>query len=248
MYIYIIIQKTLSMKISYISDLHFESNPSFELINKDNSDVLILAGDIIIHNEFDKFKFWFDDINKKWKHIIYVKGNHELYGSDISQYTINMETIDDVHFINLTYFPKMTNFEQCMQLTDICYIDMNGCYSTFGSLRNSRSQLTHVFMKKINYVNSHTDWYLSKILNELDKNDKIIITTHFSPDLACMIGYKYPEHQYFHRLMRQSIIESIQNKVDYWIYGHTHYNRDFEKYGVKFITNQCSTQVKTFEI
>ena len=46
----------------------------------------------------------------------YVKGNHELYGSEISRYTINMEIIEDIHFINLTYFPKITNFEQCMML------------------------------------------------------------------------------------------------------------------------------------
>ena len=46
LYLYI-----FEMSISFVSDLHYESNKFVDLKNIDNSDVLILCGDIITVNK-----------------------------------------------------------------------------------------------------------------------------------------------------------------------------------------------------
>lgn len=91
------------MKISYCSDLHLEFSP-LEIYNTQNSDVLILAGDILLasrlfdqeekhyldgrefivkHN--DVFHSFFQQVCEEFDHVIYVLGNHESYHFDIAE-------------------------------------------------------------------------------------------------------------------------------------------------------------------
>lgn len=99
------------MKVSYVSDLHLEhwfsygdpvlENYTDSFSNKENSDVLILAGDILIaeavirfpfndNNNFTdskyeylsrRFQEFMTYVNSKYEKIMYVMGNHEYYGA-----------------------------------------------------------------------------------------------------------------------------------------------------------------------
>lgn len=86
------------MKISYASDLHLEFH-TVELRNVDKSDVLVLAGDIMVAEDVKKYPFCRNDplINSasqnrskqyeeffricasEWENVVYVAGNHEHY-------------------------------------------------------------------------------------------------------------------------------------------------------------------------
>ena len=90
------------MKIHYASDLHDESHlidiEKFNVVNS-SEDILILAGDILnivtlLQDTYNYVKFneesnlikFFDYISFKFKHIIYITGNHEVYlGGDINE-------------------------------------------------------------------------------------------------------------------------------------------------------------------
>ena len=123
------------MKFSLVSDVHLEHQPEFRLKNVDESDVLILAGDIltavVLEDKSDdlsrknrNFHEFFQSVCSQWKHVIYVAGNHENYNFDITQtidhlkkhlgYLTNLHilenefvVIDDVVFVGSTMWTDM---------------------------------------------------------------------------------------------------------------------------------------------
>ena len=87
------------MKVGFCSDAHLEFG-NLVLTNDENADVLVLAGDIVIANDFKYLKLdqtikanrklaadatrwieFFRTVSQNFPHTIYVVGNHEHYGS-----------------------------------------------------------------------------------------------------------------------------------------------------------------------
>ena len=71
------------MYIQLASDLHLNCNNNYSinkyLVINNNSNILILNGDICSVYEYDKLVDFFNKIKDSYKHIIYVPGNHEYY-------------------------------------------------------------------------------------------------------------------------------------------------------------------------
>ena len=130
---------TKKMKISVCSDLHLEF-ADLDLHNTDNSDVLILSGDIMVVNDFAPLNFkdlpgflsarseryhgFFQRCSERWRHVVYVLGNHEHYHGDFPstlrrareglEYLVNVHvleksavTLDDVRFVGGTLWTDM---------------------------------------------------------------------------------------------------------------------------------------------
>lgn len=78
------------MKVAYCSDLHLEHDRAVVLRNEQSADVLVLAGDIIpfalLHNGKHKHRYvdFFKSTAQQFSNVVYVPGNHEYYGGDIS--------------------------------------------------------------------------------------------------------------------------------------------------------------------
>ena len=73
------------MRIQLLSDLHFEFHVDhgrafIEALDKDACDVLVLAGDVctVTHGLVEVLSMFC----AKFRHVVYVAGNHEFYGSD----------------------------------------------------------------------------------------------------------------------------------------------------------------------
>jgi predicted phosphodiesterase len=87
------------MKISVCSDLHLEFG-ELEIHNTDNTDVLVLAGDICVISDLmqlndadlpgfasfrsQRYHDFFQHVCREWKHVIYIMGNHEHYHGDFA--------------------------------------------------------------------------------------------------------------------------------------------------------------------
>jgi len=94
------------LKIALGSDLHLEFGP-ITLNNDENADVLILAGDICVANNFvdgrptytqhlaKEYRMFFDHVCKEFPHVVYILGNHEHYSGDVAHsYNILKEHLD----------------------------------------------------------------------------------------------------------------------------------------------------------
>lgn len=235
------------MKISYISDLHLEVNGLIFIENTDDSDILILAGDI---GKISSLLILFlKDVCSKWKHVIYVFGNHEHYSvHGSSKFNLELNLLSNLYFIkNGVKHIKIENIDFiCSTLwttilnEDISSYDIRKYdirkmrLASFGFENNynraSGSFISYLFKKNCSEIN---DILLN--LSESKSSDEItIIITHFPPVQECDSPL-FTDHTYFHN----DIDEVIKDKkVDYYIFGHTHYTIEFEKYGIKFLSNQ----------
>lgn len=116
------------LKISYASDLHLEFG-SLNIVNSDNSDVLVLAGDIMLsrdlhdHPEIDEntliklgrrqelakqYREFLKQVSSEFEHVIYILGNHEFYHngwSNTHKHILNeVSKFDNIHFGNRDVF------------------------------------------------------------------------------------------------------------------------------------------------
>ena len=83
------------MKLQIMSDLHFEmhADGGAELIREldpTGVDVLVLAGDITMARHYEDLASVFKPLARKYRHILYVPGNHEYYKSSPSQVARNL--------------------------------------------------------------------------------------------------------------------------------------------------------------
>jgi Icc-related predicted phosphoesterase len=107
------------MKLNLGSDLHIEFGP-LDVVNKDNADVLILSGDIVVAKELrnwdanglldlgkygQRFMNFFEQCSAQYKNVIYVMGNHEHYNGDFAE---SAETLRRIckHFGNIHFLDK----------------------------------------------------------------------------------------------------------------------------------------------
>jgi Icc-related predicted phosphoesterase len=93
------------MKIALASDIHLEFGP-IDLQNDQEADVLVLAGDICVADDFvssrgykqelaQEYRKFFDQVCSEFPHVIYILGNHEHYHGDAAKsYNILREHLD----------------------------------------------------------------------------------------------------------------------------------------------------------
>ena len=93
------------MKIALASDVHLEFG-TIELTNDQSADVLVLAGDICVANDFvsprghrqeqaQRYREFFDQVCQEFPHVVYILGNHEHYHGDAAKsLSILLEHLD----------------------------------------------------------------------------------------------------------------------------------------------------------
>ena len=93
------------MKIALASDVHLEFGP-ITLDNTEGADVLVLAGDICVANDFvsargynrdqaQEYRKFFDHVCQEFPQVVYIMGNHEHYHGDVAHsYRILREHLD----------------------------------------------------------------------------------------------------------------------------------------------------------
>lgn len=238
------------MRLYYYSDLHLEMRKNREkfhnnlhkiIVDKDNS-ILILAGDV---SYLDK-NFANDSILKmfceKFSNAYMICGNHEFYCRN-----------DNIAILE-------TSFERdygYLKVVNNCSIKIND-YNLIFSTMLSQVQPSNTFwvaralndFHQINYnsktltvddyniINDKCIGYI-KIFLEQSKTDKNIIITHHLPTYL-LVADKYRGsviNEAFYVELHDYIFENT-DKIKYWIFGHSHTNKDIEIKNTKLICNQ----------
>ena len=79
------------MKIALGSDLHLEFGSLTEVRNREDAQVLILSGDVLVAQHFvnsdyaraaDRYHEFFEQCQQEFPHTVYIMGNHEHYHGD----------------------------------------------------------------------------------------------------------------------------------------------------------------------
>ena len=240
------------MKLQVVSDLHLEcyKDPTFiDIQPAVDADVLVLAGDIGLRaTASDRFKDWPVP-------VVYVHGNHELYGgNDYGRTVIELREAcagTQIHFLEpdaliLDGFPDVRIFGTCLWTDYLLFgrpqqaACMAQCNEAMADHSKIRSQ-GRAFMAK-DAMHRHVKakrWLQGQLdVQTANKPDtravKAVVITHH----GCHWNSVAPR-------WRTSLVTagftsdstSLLGQADLWIHGHTHDSFDYQVDGCRVVVN-----------
>jgi len=229
------------MKVRYFSDLHLEFIKPHKIkkfiqkIPSGNNEICILAGDI--GNPYqENYDIFMNFISKNFKKTFYITGNHEYYNKtktiqETNEFLENyFQQFDNISFLNNKY----ENYENnCFIGTTLWTKITDPTYKINDT--NSIPNFDYIEYNKLNMLS------VEFLQDALQKNENCIVITHHMPS-SSLIDIKYktlqmePYHQWFYCNMDE-LIETNENKIKYWIYGHTHTPSNVIKNEIQFLCN-----------
>lgn len=233
------------MKIQYCSDLHLEflSNWNWLKSNpiKQIGEILLIAGDTYyLGKDFTNHRF-FDFASENFKMVFLIPGNHEFYGGYDAKlclqenyelkirdnvFLVNNTTkeIDNVKFIFSSLWSKIVNevVPILRRLNDFRLINLNN------------QKLT---LDGYNLMFEKSWEFLQREITSKSEKQKVVVTHHL-PSYYCNIEI------YKNSILNEAFCIDLtdhinQSDIKYWIYGHSHGNKEqFKIGGTTMITNQ----------
>lgn len=187
------------MKLSIASDLHLEFS-SIDLYNTQNSDVLVLAGDILIAQLLHQYPVTYEGvkgdnyctaqmyrsflktISEQFKHIIYVAGNHEFYHGKfyktIDYLKDECSKYNNIHFleqdsieIDNVVFIGATCWTDCNNRDPLTVYQIKSMMSDYLCIRNDLENYRKLNPEDTIKRHSQTISYFKNKIAEVKKNN-----------------------------------------------------------------------------
>jgi predicted phosphodiesterase len=234
-------------KIQIASDLHLEfPQNKYEIYDrlKPTADILVIAGDMCPFHHLSNLGSYLESVEAqdfiqwakpRWKKIIRLTGNHEYWGCRFMQdsYKCRSENFitlsqgvvkfGDVTFICATGWGTFTKKDEPI----ICkrFIDMD---------KSKDNTLTYDIYKKMGQ--KHREFIMRNVRNA---KGKVVIVTHHMPSHTLIDDEfkQYVDSNFYFAMDYDNFMTKYQDKIDCWIYGHSHRFRDEVLNGVRTIRN-----------
>jgi Icc-related predicted phosphoesterase len=242
------------MNIQLISDLHLSNDPNFpDAFFYAEADVLVIAGDLCEVGRLNNLTTLFDRMSKTWKHVLYVLGNHEYYGSsltaapaearrfcqaydNIKLLNADVVEIDSVPFIGATLWTNMhggnpVDMIVCQNaINDYVHIELgdkrDNVFGSWSGCKNiTASDTVHCF-------NEDHSYFLEKFY---DLHDFVVIT-HHAP------SYKSIHECYKFSAVNSAFASDLDGMVEFggakiWVHGHIHNPVDYMIGNTRVVAN-----------
>lgn len=236
------------MKIALASDLHLEFEP-ITLNNDENADVLVLAGDICVAKHANNVLDFFADVASKFKHVVYVVGNHEHYNhlfndtvkvlrESLTEYNNihildnDVYVIDDITFVGGTMWTSMNGEDQMtMQAIVPCMPDWRiiKYFDGVNYYKYTPEQSVREFKRTVDYINH--------VVAE-KHDDKFVVVTHHAPSRKSC-HERYMADTFMNGAFNSDLEEFIvyRPQIKAWLHGHTHDPFDYELGTTRVVCN-----------
>lgn len=232
------------MEIQYLSDLHLNNYKNntilffIEGIIACKSDIVIIAGDISDAQKLKSTLLYITEAIPN-KYFIFVPGNHDYDGSQISK--INKE-LYNIKIKNL----KILNNSSTI-IDNIVFIGSSGWISEYNLLLVSRVnsyERIGDLITKYKYgtlLGKESYNFFKKELTTFNNKFKKVCITHTVPSYSLLTKYKEnPLNWFFVNQLLDNIIEKY--KPEFWVCGHTHENIETTLYDTKCLCNPVGIQ------
>jgi Icc-related predicted phosphoesterase len=213
------------MRLLIVSDLHFEFHRDRGkscLASLRDADVLVCAGDLSdAQNLWDSLLL----LLSKYKHVVFVFGNHEFYGSNIPAVREKVKKLQD-------RLPKLSGLGSLHVLDNsACEIERRRFIGS--TLWFTKSPLTHLNESRINdfyqignphRIYDENERALTFLKEEVTSSD-IVVTHHLPSHRSVHPRYVGSPLNPFFVCDIEELIAERQPKI--WIHGHTHSSCDY---------------------
>ncbi len=214
------------------SDIHLEfykkpeEYPALVSSKKEDS-ILILAGDVVTHNQVNKTADWWKHISNMFDHVLYVPGNHDYYGSSIDKglprHRRIFESLPNVHLLQ----NEVINIDGVDYFGSTLWTDLNrNSYHDTFCVKKGMSDFTYIDDFTIDIWLKENEKARDAMFSKLANSDRPVIITHHLPDYnfvderfkGTSINAGFANTQLFDRIL------NVLNPRLY-VFGHTHYRR-----------------------
>ena len=233
------------MKIQFASDLHLEFHDNWRWLRtnplKVTGDVLILAGDIgyMDDDNYSKHPFW-DWASENFTQVLCCMGNHEFY----KYYDIS--TLHDGYSLEIR--PNVHSYyNSTVRIADIdivlstlwAKIPLKEAYYTEQAVSDFRRILYHGEPLTFADFNREHGRCFSFIMNAVEKSDAAnkIVVTHHVPSFK-LLNPRFANSKANGAFTVELAPYIELSGIDYWIYGHSHYNKDIIIGNTHCVSNQ----------
>ena len=213
------------MKLQIMSDLHLEmhADRGAEFIrNSDPTgvDVLVLAGDITMARHYEDLENVFRLLVRKYRHILYVPGNHEYYKSSPKQVGRNLARLaKDI--------PEVV-------IPENGAVVIGGQRFVGGTMwfrPDPLGELTKRFMNDFSLIEDFEPWVYDQniafekaLATQLEAGD-VVLTHHLPTPESIAPKFARSALNAFFLCDMTSYLRDLQPKL--WIHGHTHNGCDY---------------------
>ena len=221
------------MKIQYASDLHLEFADNWRYLKENplkvTGDVLVLAGDIgyLGDENYAKHPFW-DWASENYKGVICCMGNHEFYKF------FDLATLSDGYCLEIrhnvhSYYNAVVRIEETDFIISTLWseIPLREAYYTEQVISDFRRILYNgelLTFADFNREHGRCIEFIKKSVQDSTAENKIVVTHHVPSFLMqCPIFEGSLANGAFTVELKDYIQES---NIDFWIFGHSHYNVD----------------------
>lgn len=234
------------MKIDIISDLHLDhssrSPQDYIPHNRSGAEVLIIAGDTLIANNFNS-SIYTDEANlyheflklvqEKYSQTYIVIGNHESYYGYFDQTPIILrEVLSKYSNIKLLDNECVALNSKVMLLGGTMWTDMDGENLSTLTLAQNTMNDHNLIKKSFGSEEKFTpkdavlefNNFIKFLKDTLKKysDQKMIICTHHMPSRADNDPYRDHKAKGLFSSDLTPLIKSHSDQILYWIHGHTH--------------------------
>lgn len=220
------------MKFALASDIHLHFGPCV-LENTENATVLVLAGDVYeaaelpaIEDEFHYVRTFFRDIASKFKHVLWVAGNHEHYDTmypsaheKIRRWLLNDPLLDNIKFLEQeTVEIEGVLFHGTTLWTDLNNLNPITVQQVVGSLNDY--QYIRGWNAHVQYKTFHEslDW----LTKSLQKDKPNVVITHHHPCSLSIEHYYLNDPTNFGYYTELSEFIFDHQEIKFWCCGHIH--------------------------
>ncbi len=233
------------MKFQIASDLHLEFSENSQYLKyypiKPIGDILLLAGDIgyLGDDNYVKHPFW-DWASKNFSQVFCCMGNHEFYKyydvatlkdgysleirPNVHSYYNGIVNLGDIDIILSTLWARILPedaYETEHSISDFRRILYNGELLTYSSFNLEHERCLNFIKQSV----------------ENSKASHKIVVTHHVP------SFKMQNPRFSFSKANGAFLVELSNYIetsgiDYWIFGHTHFNKDEIIGQTKCLSNQ----------
>lgn len=251
------------MKISIASDIHLEFH-DLDIVNTDNADVLILAGDICIAKDLHRhpkdevivtknqahmserakrYRNFFARCSEQFERVIYVAGNHEFYHGKFyaSLEHLKDEMLDNIIFleddsviINNIRFMGSTLWTNMNRGDPIILQYIKYVMNDFRTIGNERTKYP---LRPLDAMQRHIET-LAKFKEILKQERQTVVITHHAPTfLSVPEVYKADIDTNYGYASDLSEFILDHSTITNWFHGHMHSLSDYMVGSCRVVAN-----------
>ncbi|KAH6662844.1 ser/Thr protein phosphatase-like protein superfamily, partial [Halenospora varia] len=247
--------KSQPRSFQIVSDLHLEVGKQYNNVSiPPSAPFLILAGDIGCLADYDAYLSFLARQTTSFETVFLILGNHEFFGLSLVAGLEQARRLENEE----VFGGKLVLLHQKRFDIPGSSITILGC-TLWSEIDGDAREIVRAKVKDFSKIGGRTldehnadhesdlTWLRTQIEEIRKENEEvktseerkqILVVTHHAPSMQETARPEQVNNPWSSAFATDILKEGEWENVKLWVFGHTHFSTEFEKFGVKVVSNQ----------